>query len=179
MSLLLLGLSLLCATIQHGVYASVYLSSRVRVFLAKNHPGFVAFAYALKGLTLALYGLYISQAYGLFSVTFNAFAVAGALLFGYGFWLNSLVTALLGTTGIYYGYEMGLVPPGKKVTAFPYSIHKDPQYLGCILQYIGTALIFGLDPVTFALRTELWVAAAYLSGLYFYTLEIEKLPLAQ
>ncbi|KAJ3020194.1 UNVERIFIED_CONTAM: hypothetical protein HDU68_010307 [Siphonaria sp. JEL0065] len=178
MSLALLGASAVCATAQHGIYASVYLVRDVRIFLAKNHTGFIVFAYALKLLTLALYGLYIEQAYG-FDVAVNAFTIIGSLLFSYGFYLNYIVHTLLGTKGIYYGYELGIVPPGKRITCFPYSVHTDPQYLGCMMQLVGSAFVFGVDPFTFAFRPELWLIAAYFCGLYFFTIEIEKMTLAQ
>ncbi|KAI9312540.1 hypothetical protein BDR26DRAFT_864903 [Obelidium mucronatum] len=177
-SLALLAASALCATTQHGIYAAVYLNRNVRVFLAKNHSSFVVFAYALKLLTLALGASYVAQTYG-FDVAINALTIIGSLVFAYGFYLNYAVHTLLGTTGIYYGFEFGLVPPGKRVTGFPYSVHNDPQYLGCMMQLLATALIFGVDPVTFAVRPELWAAAVYMCGLYFFTIEIEKLPLAQ
>ncbi|KAJ3057885.1 hypothetical protein HDU98_005962, partial [Podochytrium sp. JEL0797] len=75
---------------------------------------------------------------------------------------------------------LGLVPAGKMCTAFPYSLHRDPQYLGCMMQWIGVGLAVGLElEGAMSMRGDVWGAVAWFCGLYFVTMEVEKRELAQ
>lgn len=61
------------------------------------------------------------------------------LLLGMGQHLNYKVYQLLGMNGVYYGYRFGKSIPW--VEQYPYSVMRDPQYIGCILSLGGAALM--------------------------------------
>jgi len=57
---------------------------------------------------------------------------------GFGQYLNYKVYQLLGINGVYYGVRFGKHIPW--VTAWPYSVMANPQYIGCILTLVGLAV---------------------------------------
>jgi methylene-fatty-acyl-phospholipid synthase len=64
--------------------------------------------------------------------------LAFLVLCGFGQHLNYMVYERLGINGVYYGFRFGKTVPW--VDAYPYSVMRDPQYIGCILSLGGVAL---------------------------------------
>ncbi|GAB5354308.1 hypothetical protein AAMO2058_000107800 [Amorphochlora amoebiformis] len=52
-----------------------------------------------------------------------------------GQFLNAKVYQLIGSTGVYYGVRFGKHVPW--ISAFPYSVMRDPQYIGCMLTTVA------------------------------------------
>jgi methylene-fatty-acyl-phospholipid synthase len=71
--------------------------------------------------------------------------------------LNVLVYARLGHEGVYYGTRFGKRVPW--VTAYPYSVIRDPQYVGAILTVLGLAVIGPLDLVIFLIAQYVYLIA--------------------
>jgi len=61
--------------------------------------------------------------------------VMAIVAFAFGQLLNYKVYQLLGRDGVYYGVRFGKKIPW--VTAWPYSMMDNPQYIGCILTMVG------------------------------------------
>lgn len=176
-----LSFACLLATLQHTIYASVFLSRTAAQFISSNQPAFVPFCYFHKILTVIFLALGAWSQYGppVFATTHTSILVAATFFLAYGCHLNVMVHHLLGTTGIYYGVELGLIDPKKIVwvTGYPYSLISHPQYVGAAMQLIGGALLWGFD-VSFNVRADIFAAAVYMSALYLVTIQIEKLPSA-
>jgi methylene-fatty-acyl-phospholipid synthase len=176
-----IAIACLLATLQHTIYASVFLSRTSARFISSNHGAFVPFCYFLKILTVVFLALGAWSQYGppVFATTHTSILIAAAFFLVYGCHLNIMVHHLLGTTGIYYGVELGFIDPKKIVwvTGYPYSLISHPQYVGASMQLIGGALMWGFD-ASLNVRVDIFAAAVYMSALYLVTIQIEKLPSA-
>lgn len=92
--------------------------------------------------------------------------------------LNSAVYKTLGVDGVYYGRELGIIPPDAPyVKGFPYVI-PHPQYVGACLSVLAGVLALGVcsDPTSaFGVQfvTETWKWCAYIFCLYGVTITIE------
>lgn len=64
---------------------------------------------------------------------------AALLLIAVGQHLNALVYKHLGVDGVYYGVRFGKKIPW--VYDYPYSVMRDPQYIGCIITLLGCAFV--------------------------------------
>ena len=162
------------ATLQHGVYASPFFNPAAAKALARNHSRFITWAYFNKVLTVLVL---LGGAYHIGSPTAPDFLYGVAIFLGaFGFYLNWMVHVLLGTKGIYYGYELGLIKPGelKWTDAFPYSAMNHPQYTGASLQIISGAILWGVKS-DFSLRHDVLAVCVYMVSLYIVTTHIEKL----
>jgi hypothetical protein len=80
----------------------------------------------------------------------------------------------LGVQGIYYGRELGVLPPdAPPVRAFPYDgTVPQPLYTGAVLTLIGAFLIWGLTP-TYGLRPPALPVTAALVALYGVSMTVE------
>ena len=162
---------LLVSTIQHAVYGLLFFSSPFRSLVKKNHTEFMFICYVAKTWTCIEYLAHMFQ----YSIeTTRLEILAGFFLVYYGVFLNYKVHELLGATSIYYGHELGIKRVTEWITDFPYSIMKDPQYVGTALQYTGVSLIFYRTETFF--RWDVIWSCIYLCGLYQVTIWIEKRP---
>lgn len=165
-------LSCVLATLQHSIYASVFYSKTVVQVLRGNHTAFIAFAYALKIITVVVMSVGAYSKYGLPDTTSPLFSV-GLALIAYGCHLNFMVHVLLGTTAIYYGQELGLLKEIKWITAYPYNTFNHPQYLGAALQLVGAVCLCGFEK-DLTHRADIVGAGAYMCALYALTIQVEK-----
>lgn len=78
-----------------------------------------------------------------------AWVAAAIVLFAAGQHLNIFVYARLGHTGVYYGARFGKSVPW--VTGYPYSVMRDPQYIGAITSALGLAVFGPPDLMSFAI----------------------------
>lgn len=85
---------------------------------------------------------------------------AGFALAAVGQHLNVLVYAKLGHDGVYYGARFGKTIPW--VYDYPYSLVRDPQYVGALITLAALAFIMPLDLTLF------WVAN------YLYLIYLES-----
>ena len=172
------GLWIACvlATLQHSIYASVFFVPSAARFLSKNHSTFVPFCYALKISTVVAMLSGAVANHGL-PCTYTNLCGLGWFLVVYGCSLNIHVHAILGTTGIYYGYELGLITKEqfKVFTEYPYNLFNHPQYLGASLQIIGGVAMWGFNSDATS-RIDVLAAGLYMVALYLITIQIEKLP---
>ena len=76
--------------------------------------------------------------------------------------LNMSVYSKLGITGVYYGNKFGYKT--KWITSFPYNILSNPQYVGCILTFLG---LYGLIDTHYIIYSII---------LYLITMYFESLP---
>ena len=157
------------ATFQHFLYASLFFNSTVAKLVQTYHNDFIIISYLNRLLSM---GLFIE--YALNYCTFYP-SLLGVAIFVYGFHLNAMVHSKLGTITIYYGHELGIKKIKHWVTSYPFSLFKHPQYYGCIMQLIGSALCFGFYQK--GIRFDIWMTCIYASSLYLFTIQIEKLPL--
>jgi len=67
--------------------------------------------------------------------------VIGYLILVTGFHLNFLAYYRLGIHGIYYGDYFGVLCK-EMVTAYPYNILNNPLYVGSIMLYLGSSIIY-------------------------------------
>jgi methylene-fatty-acyl-phospholipid synthase len=72
------------------------------------------------------------------------------------------VYSKLGITGVYYGNKFGYKT--KWITSFPYNILSNPQYVGCILTFLG---LYGLIDTHYIIYSII---------LYLITMYFESLP---
>lgn len=165
-------LACVLATLQHCIYASVFYSKSVVSVLRANHSGFIAFAYALKIMTVIVMSMGAYSKYGLPDASAPLFSV-GLAFIAYGCHLNFMVHVLLGTTAIYYGQELGLLRSIKWITAYPYNTFDHPQYLGAALQLIGAVFLYGFEK-DLSHRADIVAAGAYMCALYAITIQVEK-----
>ena len=176
------GLWVACvlATLQHSIYASVFFVPAAAHFLSRNHSAFVCFAYVLKMSTVVsmLAGVLNNHGWPMTETPPPLCGIAAFLLV-YGCSLNIHVHSVLGTTGIYYGYELGLIKEGsfKKFTDYPYSIMSHPQYIGAALQILGGVALWGFKN-DLTSRIDVLAAGFYMCILYLITVQIEKRPSA-
>jgi len=61
--------------------------------------------------------------------------------------LNSMVYARLGHDGVFYGSRFGKKLPW--VTAYPYSVLRDPQFVGALTSLAGAAFVLPSAPLLF------------------------------
>jgi phosphatidyl-N-methylethanolamine N-methyltransferase len=96
---------------------------------------------------------------GALHLPLSQLCVAAVLLL-IGQHLNYLCYKLLGVTGIYYGSRFG--KHVKWVSDYPYSVLRDPQYLGGIISNVALAFIAPIEIPLF------WIAN------YFYLMYLES-----
>ena len=156
------------ATAQHLLYASLFYNSSIAKLVRTYHNNFIIISYANRLLSMYLYLDYVMK-YCVFQPS-----LLGLLCFAYGFHLNAMVHSKLGTVSIYYGHELGIKKVNKWVTSYPFSWFRHPQYYGCIMQLLGSALCVGFDRKGM-IRPDIWLTCIYASSLYFFTIQIEKL----
>jgi methylene-fatty-acyl-phospholipid synthase len=160
---------LIASSLQHGVHGLLFFNKPFRYLIKHNHTEFMFICYVLKTWTCIEY---LGHMF-LYSVDTTLFEIlTGFFLVFYGVYLNYKVHGLLGATSIYYGHELGIKRVTKWITDFPYSIMKDPQYVGTMLQYIGVSLMFYRSATE--LRWDVIWSCFYLCSLYQVTILIEK-----
>ena len=95
--------------------------------------------YVFKALQIGVFGWWILRD-GVAEVASGGPAVvaAGLTLMALGQVLNLAVFRRLGTTGTFYGAQFGYALP--RITAFPFSWFRHPQYLGTVLSIWGLFL---------------------------------------
>jgi hypothetical protein len=159
---------LVASTIQHGIYGFIFYSTWLRSVLKNNHWSFIFCCYLMKIWSGYQYLLYLLPLpiYASWSTI-----LISLLSIGYGIHLNLKVHELLGIQSIYYGYELG-VKPLTWIESYPYSMIKDPQYVGIGLQYSGVSLTYLCTPDS--IRWDVLFSCLYLCGLYKVTSWIES-----
>ncbi|KAJ3113968.1 hypothetical protein HK100_001835 [Physocladia obscura] len=168
--------AVLCATAQHSLYASVFYSLRMRILLATHHSAFINFAYSLRLVTILFGVAHVFTKYGfpnLSNLASVPFYGLGLIVFAFGFHLNHVVYQKLDLTMMYYGAELGVKKLTKWITEYPYSTFSHPQYIGCVLQLVGAAMTTGFDS-EYVPRWDILIAVAYMSSLYYVTVQVEK-----
>ena len=157
-------------TFQHLMYASLFYSPFAASLCRRYHTQFIYFSYALKLESIAYALISILDKYGWPAITTRTYW--GLALFAFGAHLNYKVHLLLGSQRIYYGFELG-VSKREWITAYPYSVFRDPQYTGAVYQIIGACLVFGHNADK-SMRWDIHLLTAYTSLLYYFTIQVEK-----
>jgi hypothetical protein len=161
-------------TLPHVMYASVFFNEACAQTFSRYHNTFMFASKVLKvllalGMIVIGFGVYEKK------ITGTWLDLLGLAMLAYGAHLNYMVYSLLGSRGVYYGIELGVLDITKIVwvTGYPFSWYSHPQYFGSILNWLAFACLAGFDTNGFT-RWDIVGMTVYACTLYMITIVVES-----